>query len=297
MQTAPIVLFTYNRLWHTQQTIASLQANSLASASELFIYSDAAKHEKDITTVSNLRSYLKTVDGFKKVTIIEQNENQGLSKSILSGVDAILDTNNAVIVVEDDLKCSPHFLAFLNEGLQKFESDKNVACIHAYCYPIPEQAEPFFIRGADCWGWATWKDTWQSFERDGQTLLNELKEKNLTSLFDFNDSYPYTKMLQDQILGKNDSWAVRWKASTFLKKQLCLYYKHSLVQNIGNDNSGTHSTKTDHFYVDLKDGYEGIGNLKIEESIIAREAFAKFYRNSQPSFLEKLKAKIKSLGK
>jgi len=34
---APIVLFTYNRPWHTMQTVEALQKNELASKSELFI--------------------------------------------------------------------------------------------------------------------------------------------------------------------------------------------------------------------------------------------------------------------
>src|SRR5690606_21058947 len=54
-------------------------------------------------------------------------------------------------------------------------------------------------------------------------------------------TYPYTKMLEDQIAGKNDSWAIRWYASAFLNNMLTLYPGKSLVHNIGNDASGTHS--------------------------------------------------------
>jgi len=35
---SPIVLFVYNRPWHTQQTIEALQKNELASESELYIF-------------------------------------------------------------------------------------------------------------------------------------------------------------------------------------------------------------------------------------------------------------------
>lgn len=47
-------------------------------------------------------------------------------------------------------------------------------------------------------------------------------------------------MLTDQILGRNNSWAIRWHASIFLKNMLTLYPKESLILNIGLDNSGTH---------------------------------------------------------
>ena len=45
MNPAPIVLFVYNRLWHTQQTVEALQNNVLAKQSELYIYSDEANTE------------------------------------------------------------------------------------------------------------------------------------------------------------------------------------------------------------------------------------------------------------
>ena len=45
MNLAPIVLFVYNRLDHTKQTIEALQKNELANQSELIIYCDNAKNE------------------------------------------------------------------------------------------------------------------------------------------------------------------------------------------------------------------------------------------------------------
>lgn len=40
-------------------------------------------------------------------------------------------------------------------------------------------------------------------------------------------------MLKDQIDGKNDSWAIRWYISCFLKNKLCLYLGKPVVTNIG----------------------------------------------------------------
>jgi hypothetical protein len=62
----------------------------------------------------------------------------------------------------------------------------------------------------------------------------------------------YTQMLEDQVVGKNDSWAVRWHASWFLRGLLILYPGRPLAQNIGQDGSGTHATSSDDsFNVDL----------------------------------------------
>lgn len=295
MNLAPIVLFTYNRLWHTKETLDSLLQNPEASKSKLYIYTDAAADESEEDKVADLRQYLYSVRGFLEVKVIEQSVNQGLSKSILNGVSEILEDHSKVIVLEDDLRCSPFFLRYMNEGLERYEMEDQVACVHAYCYPIVERKSSFFLKGSDCWGWGTWKSSWDSFEKNGSKLLKELEVRGLCNIFDFNGAYPYTKMLRDQIQGKNNSWAVRWKASTFLKDQLCLYYKQSLVQNIGNDNSGTHSRKTDVFQVEFPLSYDGIGELKVEEDQMARKQFEDFYRSIKPTLIAKINAKLKSI--
>jgi len=243
MNLAPIVLFTYNRLWHTKQTVEALQNNLYADQSELIIFSDGAKNEKDEIKVKEVREYLKTIKGFKKIEIIERDKNWGLANNIIDGVTKVVNEYGKVVVLEDDLVTSPYFLKFMNEGLKFYEDEEKVISIHGYVYPIEGLPEIFFLRGADCWGWATWKRGWDLFEKDSKKLLEELEKRKLTKLFDFNGAYPYTALLKAQICGKIDSWAIRWYASAFLKEKLTLYPGVSLVKNIGFDENATH-TKT-----------------------------------------------------
>jgi hypothetical protein len=140
-------------------------------------------------------------------TVIERNRNWGLAESIIDGVTRVVNEFGRVIVVEDDLVTSIYFLQYMNEVLNLYEKEEKVASIHGYVYPIDGLPETFFLRGADCWGWATWKDKWALFEPDGTKLLDELKKRKLTKRFDFNGSYPFSLMLANQVSGKNDSWA------------------------------------------------------------------------------------------
>ena len=176
---APIVLFIYNRPWHTQQTVETLQKNELANESELFIYSDAAKNEQASESVNAVREYIKTINGFKEITIILRDKNWGLADSIIDGVTKIVNEYGRIIVLEDDLVTSPYFLKFMNEGLTMYENEDKVASIHGYIYPIDNLPNTFFIKGADCWGWATWKRAWDVFEPNGQKILDELKSSGL----------------------------------------------------------------------------------------------------------------------
>ena len=56
MNLAPIILFVYNRLRQTQQTVEALQENELASKSELLIYIDEAKNEVTRRSVDKVRN-------------------------------------------------------------------------------------------------------------------------------------------------------------------------------------------------------------------------------------------------
>ncbi|MGB9794813.1 glycosyltransferase [Caldisericum exile] len=294
MIVAPIVLFTYNRPRHLKQTVETLQKNLYADRSELFIFSDGPKNEKDEIKVKEVREYIKTIKGFKTIEIIERDRNWGLANNIIDGVTKIVNDYGKIIVLEDDLDTSPGFLKFINEGLELYEDEYKVASIHGYVYPLsnPEKLpETFFIRGADCWGWGTWARAWKYFEPDGKKLLEEMKKRKLTREFDFNNSYPYTKMLKDQIKGKNNSWAVRWYASAFLNDMFTLYPRKSLVMHIGF--GGTHYGSDNILDVEIV-GQINVVKIPVEECLEARAQFEDFLKKNF-AFRNRIWNKLKRL--
>jgi len=281
MNFAPIILFVYNRPWHTEQTVAGLKKNELASESDLFIFSDGSKKEND-EDVGKVREYIKTVDGFKSVTIIERDKNLGLANSVITGVTEIINKLGKVIVLEDDLVTSKYFLKFTNEALEKYENEEKVISIHGYMYPVKGNfPETFFLKGADCWGWATWKRGWDLFNSDGKELLKLIQERNFQNEFDFNGAYPFYDMLKAQVEGKVDSWAIRWYASAFLKKKLTLYPGVSLVSNIGMDNSGTHCDENKKFENDTIDMEVKIKKIDVVENEEAKRAISQFLKGEE----------------
>lgn len=296
MNTAPVALFTYSRLLHTRLTVDALLQNSLASDHDLIIFSDAARSPDEQFAVDQVRSYLRTITGFRSITIHHRPYNFGLAKSIIEGVTQVLSSYERIIVLEDDLVTSPYFLSYMNEALDRFVDDGRVISIHGYVYPVEQELpEAFFLRGADCWGWATWRRGWQLFNADGRALLNELTREKLLDTFDFNGTYGYSNMLKDQIKGANDSWAVRWYAAAFLANKLTLYPGRSLVHNIGNDGTGTHCGVVSAYDVKLSSSPVSIKRVEVLPSVEGRAAFESFFRKSQLSILDKLYAHIKQL--
>lgn len=272
-----------------------MRLNRMAGESDLTVYSDAPKSEAQAEKVRQVREYIDNIQGFRSVTVVRRETNFGLARSIIEGVSATLDKYGRIIVLEDDMITSPHFLAYMNEALDRFANDDRVACIHGYVFPLKQKLpEAFFLPGADCWGWATWDRGWASFNSDGQYLLDEIKRRGLTRTLDYNGAYPFSRMLEDQIKGKNDSWAVRWYTSAFLEGKLTLHPGRSLVHNIGNDKSGTHSGASPELDVKLSEAPIDLSKVNVEPCDWCRKAFEEFFRSIQASWTQRLMRKART---
>jgi len=281
-RTAPIVIFAYRRPIHTQRVVDALLENPEAQDTDLIVFVDGPKTPAENHSIDEVLAIFSSLTGFASIDVQSSPTNLGLARSVIQGVTSVLEQHDRIIVLEDDILVSPSFLEYMNSALDLYENEEAVASIHGYIYPIERELPPtFFIRGADCWGWGTWRRAWEKFNPDGRDLLQQLEDSEQTSDFDFNGSAQYTDMLRGQIAGKNDSWAVRWYASAFLANMLTLYPGKSLVRNIGLDGTGTHSgnssildTNTTQTKIRL-----AAPPIDIVESLVGRGAFEEFFRS------------------
>lgn len=297
MEIAPIILFTYNRLKHTKATIKALQGNRLAEDSDLIIFSDGPADEMHRDKVVEVRSFIRTIMGFKTIEIIERDSNYGLGNNIINGVSQVINRYGKAIILEDDLITSRYFLQYMNDALNLYKEDKKVISVHGYVYPVKQSLpETFFLKGADCLGWGTWKRGWDHFEKDGRVLLNKITEKKLAKEFDFENAYPYMQMLKDQIQGKNSSWAVRWYASAFINDLYTLYPGRSLIFHAGGDGSGINAGFDSLLDVKLSDSPIDVKRNIVQQSKLAYNAYVQFFRKMiHPSFFYRVKRAWKKM--
>jgi hypothetical protein len=279
--TAPIALIAYRRPDHLARVLSALQSNPECQDTVLYIFADGPKTEAHKAAVDRVHQITRNIQGFANVNTTFRSENWGLSRNIIDAARHVLDRHDEMIMVEDDILVAPSFLKFMNEALARYHDERRVACISGYNYPIKySNGKTFFLKGAECWGWATWRDRWDCFNPDGSELLCELKRRGLQTKFDFDGAWRISQFLEDQIAGRNDSWAIRWSASCFLKDMLTLYPAQSLVQNIGFDGIGaTHVGKSSLFDVDLAAGPVPVEAIEIEESFAAREAVKAYFQS------------------
>lgn len=274
---APIVVFAYNRPNHLLRCLNSLLTNSESAESPLHIFVDGPKSDLDKEVVNQCVNIAQGIVGFKSLDVVVNNENLGLARSIRRGVNSIFQNNDSLIVIEDDLVVTSNALRFLNSGLDKYSSSDKVASIQLFQYPIKiDLQEPVFLRGADCWGWATWKSNWEKVEFDPEKLLNQLSQNR--NDFNLDGSAHFYEMLQDLAIKSIDSWAICWHASMYLEDKVSLYPPESLCLNTGSDGSGTHASSVDYFSVALGLTKEWLLPSKIEEDLLYRKAMIDFHR-------------------
>jgi hypothetical protein len=293
MAYAPIVLFVYNRPWHTQQTMEALSNNVLAEESELFIFSDGSKTSSTQEEVDEVRKIIRKFNGFKKVTIIEQKINIGLANSIINGVTELINKYGKIIVMEDDIVTSPGFLKYINEALDYYEEKNDIWHISGWNYPIdPKGLQDVFLwRGMECWGWATWANRWKYFEKSSKKLISEFGHEKISQ---FNlDGYKNTwKQIIDNDSGSINTWAVFWYATIFRNKGLSVNPTRSFVRNIGIDGSGVHCGDNDVYQISLNSSL----NIKFvdeyKENEIAVEKIKLFYKKLQKNILIRIINKI-----
>lgn len=252
MALTPVAVFAFNRPRALKQTLEALAACPGASETDLYLFVDGPRNEKDAPKVAETRAIGSSVTGFRSIELVFSEENKGLARSIIGGVSTVIDRHGAVIVLEDDLVVMPGFLAFMNAGLEKYRLDRDVFSVCGYSNRLtPPGRYPYntyFCARSSSWGWATWRDRWETV--DWEPSMESIRRER----FGFNrwGGSDCTRMLKAWKTGKISSWAIRFCFSQYLAGAVSLFPVKSLVDNsAGFDGEGTNCRKYTRFKFEL----------------------------------------------
>lgn len=306
---APIVLFVYNRPYHTQQTVEALLKNDLASESDLYVFADGPKEgasSSQTDRVQQVRNYIDEIAGFKSVTIEKSDRNKGLANSVISGVSKVINRYGRAIVVEDDIVTHPFFLRFMNDCLDVYEKREDIFMIggHSCNIKLPwwYRKDIYIAHRSNSWGWATWVDRWE--KADWNVSGFESLKNNPKEISRFNrggiDMFP---MLKAQLDGKIDSWAIRWDYCMYKNDAYCVFPVRTLDCNVGFDGSGVHcGSVVDNFDAPMYD--EPTYNIKLPLEIRNYKKVARQFQDFKstngkgyPSLVKRVKHRVRALLK
>lgn len=283
---APVVLFVYNRPEHTRRTIEALSASDMATDTPLYIFSDGAK-ETSTAEVEEVRRIIHNIKGFASINICERDSNTGLARNIISGVSEVLKTNSKVIVLEDDLIVSRHFLTYMNAALDYYE-DKNVFSVSGFTPNVAlPQEYPYttYMTPRNCsWGWGTWRDRWESVDWNVSDFDQFIRDKARRSAFDQSGS-DLSAMLLRYKTGEIHSWSIRFCYAAFCQEKPTVYPTHSLVRNGGVDGSGTNMKRSFKYDTQLTNYLDC--TLFQQDTIIDKNILASFKRTYDCSLIRR----------
>jgi len=295
---APIGLSTYVRLQHLQKTITALQQNELARDSELFVFSDAPK-PGDEEKVAAVRSYLRTVDGFNRVRIVERKVNSR-TKNNRGGIRLLLNRYGKAIFLEEDVVAAPGFLTFMNQALDKYEKNKQVFSVTGYCPPISIPLDyphdVFFLKRCSAWGFGIWKDRFDSIRYiTPEEYERFASDPNQVREFVHGGGEDLMLMLKEEAYGKIDAGDVKAMYAQFLNGQYTVYPRQSLTLNIGFDGTGTHCGVTSRFNVSVSEQY----SFSFPEDVVIDQRIIESNRKFRaiPPYAVRVMAKLFSMGK
>ena len=248
--TNNVLFFAYNRPLHLEKTLTQALTVNSDAARKFFVIVDGPKNDQDKLEIEKI---IRLLSLFPSVTPIFRKTNLGLEKNITLGVTQLMNDFGSLIVLEDDILIKDEFFDFFDYNLNKYRFSNEVASIQGYSPELGNLAvDDYFLRGADCWGWGTWKRNWNLYCNSGLILLNKLKKMKLLKEFDLNNTFPYSDMLRGEVLSLVESWAIKWHASMFIQNKSSLHPYPSLITNIGLDGSGS-NTKDIKFWTQYAD--------------------------------------------
>jgi hypothetical protein len=239
--TFPVALFVYNRPDHTRRTLEHLAANTLASETDLYVFSDGPKDEASAQAVSDVRKVIRAASGFRSITFRDSSANGGLARSVISGVTDILSLHPAAIVLEDDNLTASNFLAYMNAGLRTYAGHPHVGTVTGYSPPLrsPVPGDVYLSPRHSSWGWGTYRDIWQAVDWSISDYPQFLADRRMQQRFNAAGNDMST-LLRMQMNREIDSWSIRFDYACFKRGLLCVTPTSTMVVNIGFDGSGVH---------------------------------------------------------
>lgn len=291
--TASVALFVHARPEHTRQTLLALAANSQASATDVRVFADGPRNEAEVPLVAATRRIVESATGFRDIQLVSRSTNMGLAANIADGITMICSAHGRVIVLEDDIFTSPHFLTFMNEALDRYKDDPRVWHINGWNYPMDIQGLPpvFLWRLMHCWGWATWQDRWQHFEKAPSTLLNTWNKADIHR-FNLDGAQDFWGQVVANHRGNMNTWAVFWYATLFQQGGLCISPAQALTANTGLDGSGSHCNASTAFRGELTEQTHWDWPESIVEHTLAIERAKNFMTQIKGSTIRRIMRSI-----
>lgn len=248
----PVAIIFFNR----PDTLKKVfEAVAKAKPKQLFLIQDGARQNRkaEEKLVEECREVVKNVDWDCEVTRDYSEQNLGCGRRIFSGVSSAFEKVDRLIIIEDDIVVSGDFFKFCDELLEKYKDDQRIHRISGMCHMGEYKKSPYsygFTNFSSCWGWATWKRSWQDMEYEMGFLDDEYIMDCFGKNYRYRDdakSLIKTGKQRREILrngGRLSAWTYQFSMAGRLNNRLDITPCKNLISCIGLTENSGHATNS-----------------------------------------------------
>jgi hypothetical protein len=243
-----VLLLVFNRPSTTRQVFEAIRH---ALPPRLYIAADGPRSSNlgEAERCAEVRRIAMAVDWPCEVKTLFRDENLGCRRSVSGGITWFFEHEERGIILEDDCLPHPDFFWFCEELLERYSDEERVSVITGNNFQEGQKrgdASYYFSKYNHCWGWASWRRSWQYYQGDLPFWPAWSSAPEWQAIHpDPVERRYWTKIFEIVRAGKIDSWAYPWTGSIWHQKGLTITPNVNLVSNIGFGPDSTHTASPD----------------------------------------------------
>ncbi|HEY0791767.1 MAG TPA: hypothetical protein VGD78_11955 [Chthoniobacterales bacterium] len=229
-----------------------------------------------------------------EVSTLFQNDNLGCGRGASTALSWFFDQVEAGILLEDDCCPSRSFFDFSAYFLEKYRDEERVGSIggNFFLPPTVRMEQPYyFSKYLQCWGWATWRRTWQHYRYDlsflPQDEWDRICRENASTRVEEEYWRFATRALAKGIV---DTWDYQLVLICWRQNQVHLAPSRNLVRNLGFRPDATNTAQPSplaHLTAEEISDYRREVELELQPGIDSLTFYVRFLDSlTSPFFLQ-----------
>lgn len=245
-ETKSAVLFIiFNRL---DTSLLVFEQIRKAKPSKLYITADFARADRPdelINCNETKKVILSKIDWNCEVKTLFQTSNVGPKETITSAIDWFFENEEEGIILEHDCLPSNSFFYYCDCLLETYRNDNRIWLISGFNFKTDKKwgdATYYFSNLTNGWGWATWRRSWASYDKNLSKYDASEVRVQLEKIFDNKLIVDrWVEIFNDTKSGKIDTWDYQVTFAHLFSHTLTIVPNYNLVSNIG---FGAHAENT-----------------------------------------------------
>lgn len=245
----PVLFLVFNRLDTSMQVLESIRE---AKPPRIYLAADGPRDnvKGENSIVKNVvKSIVQNIDWDCEIHTLIREHNLGCKLAISEAISWFFENEDQGIILEDDCLPCKSFFWFCEEMLNTYKNDLRIWHISGdnFQHGIPRSEESYyFSKYVHVWGWATWKNRWQSYDVMMSSYKEFKKNNFVKSLSDNRKMRRHWMSVFDRAANqKVDTWDFQWTYAVKTNNGLSIIPENNLVSNIGFGENATHTKSND----------------------------------------------------